>query len=181
MNGIKIENIVAYTQISQGLDIDDLVTKIPDFQYNPDEFSGVTLKLDYPKTVILLLPSGKTICTGAINMEEVEASIKKITEKIASVGIKVMSNPKLETQNIVVSTDLKKELHLSSIAKDLSLENVNYEPEKFPGLKYNMDDIGASLLIFSSGKIVCTGAKNYEDASKVIEIMMEKLSSIGAL
>lgn len=181
MRSIKIENIVAYAQIAQGLNIEDLVEKIPDFQYKPDEFFGVTLRLDDPKTAVLLLPSGKAICTGAKNMEDVEASIKKITSKIKHVGIIVKTKPKVETQNIIVSTDVKKELHLSSISKGLLLEHVNYEPEHFPGLIYNMDDIGALLLIFSSGKIVCTGAKNMEDASKAIEMMKEKLSSLGAI
>jgi len=43
-----------------------------------------------------------------------------------------------------------------------------------------MEDMGAILLIFSSGKIVCTGVKNLEDASKAMEVMNEKISSIGA-
>jgi len=169
MNSIKIENIVAYAQLSQELDIEELVEKISEFQYNPDDFSGITYKLDDPKTAILLLPSGKAICTGAINMEEVVTSIKKVTEKIINAGIKVNTKPIIEIQNVVVSTDLYKELDLSSISKGLLLKNVNYEPDQFPGLIYNMDDIGALLLIFSSGKIVCTGAKSFEDASKAIE------------
>ena len=181
MNGIKIENIVANAQISQGLDIVDLVERIPEFQYNPNDFSGITFKLDFPKTAVIILPNGKAICTGAINMEEVEASIKKITEKITNAGINVNTNPRIETQNIIVSIELNKELDLSSISKGLLFEKVNYEPDQFPGLIYNMDDIRALVLIFSSGKIVCTGAKNFEDASKAIELMKEKLSSLGAL
>lgn len=181
MKSIKIENIVAYAVIADSLNVEDIVDKIPDFQYNIDDFSGATFKLDDPKTAVLLLPSGKVICTGAKNIEDVETSIKKITSKIKSAGIKVKTNPKIETQNIVASTDVKKELHLSSISSGLLLEHVNYEPEHFPGLIYKIDDIGALLLIFSSGKIVCTGTKNMEDATKAIEIIKEKLSSIGAL
>ncbi len=181
MNGIKIENIVANAQISQGFNIENLVEKISEFLYNPDDFLGVTFKPDDPKTVILILPSGKAICTGAINIEEVEVSIKKVTEKIINVGIEVNTNPRIETQNIIVSTDLNKELDLNSISKGLLLKNVNYEPDQFPGLIYNMDDIGVILLIFSSGKIVCTGAKSFDDASKGIEMIKEKLSSLGAI
>ena len=129
MNGIKIENIVAYAQISQGFNIEKLVEMIPDFLYSPDDFKGVTFKLDNPKTAILIMPNGKAICTGAINMEEVDFSIKTITEKIASVGIEVNTNPKIETQNIIVSTNLNKELNLDSISKGLLLKNVNYEPD----------------------------------------------------
>lgn len=114
-------------------------------------------------------------------MEDVETSIKNVTDKIKRAGIKVKTKPKVETINITVSLNLKKELHLTSISKGLMLENVNYEPEKFPGLIYKMDDLGVILLLFSSGKIVCAGARTEEDASKAIELMKEKLSSLGAL
>jgi len=181
MNGIKVENIVANAQISQGFDIENLVEKIPELIYNPKDFIGATYKLDSPKTAILILPNGKVICTGAINMQEVEVSIRMLTEKIKNVGVEVNTNPSIETQNIVVSTDLNRSLDLSSISKGLLLKNVNYEPEQFPGLIYNMDDIGLIILVFNSGKIVCTGAKNFDDASKGIEMMKEKLSSFGVL
>ncbi len=181
MKSIKIENIVAYAVIADSLNVEDIVEKIPDFQYNPDEFFGATFKLDDPRTAVLILPNGKAVCTGAKNIEDVKTSIKKITSKINSAGIKVKTNPRIETQNIIASTDVNKELHLSSISKGLLLEHINYEPEHFPGLIYNIEDIGALLLIFSSGKIVCTGAKNMEDATKAIEMMKEKLSSLGAL
>jgi transcription initiation factor TFIID TATA-box-binding protein len=181
MKSIIIENIVAYAVIADSLNVEDIVEKIPDFQFNPDEFFGATFKLDDPKTAVLILPSGKAVCTGAKNMEDVETSIKKITSMIKNIGIKVKTKPKIETQNIIASTDVEKELHLSSISKGLLLEHVNYEPDHFPGLIYNIDEIRALLLIFSSGKIVCTGAKNIEDTTKAIEMMKEKLSSIGAL
>jgi len=72
-------------------------------------------------------------------------------------------------------------LDLSSISKGLLLKNVKYEPDQFPGLIYNMDEIGALLLIFSSGKIVCTGTKSFEDASKAIEMMKDMISSLGTI
>ena len=181
MNGIIIENIVANVQISQGFDIENLVEMIPDLIYNPADFKGATFKLNEPKTAILILSNGKIICTGAISIDEVETSIRKLIEKIQNVGVEVDTNPKIEIQNIIVSTALNKELDLDFISKSLMLKNVNYEPDQFPGLIYNMDDIGALLLLFSSGKIVCTGAKSFEDASKGIEMMKEKLSSIGVL
>jgi len=181
MTDITIENIVAYAQISDGLDIKKIAEKSPEFKYNPDEFSGLTLKLDDLKTAVLLLPNGKAICTGAKKIKDAETSIKKLGNKIEKIGIKVKKKPKIETQNIIASTDLKTELDLSSISMGLLLENVDYEPKQFPGLIYRINDIGVSLLLFSSGKIICSGAKNIEDASNAIEMMKEKLSSLGIL
>jgi len=181
MTDITIENIVAYAQIANGLDLEQLAEKLPEFKYNPDEFSGLTLKLDEPKSAVLLLSNGKVICTGTKKIEDAETAIKKLIDKIKGKKIKIKKKLKVETQNIVVSTDLKKELDLDSISKGLLLEKADYEPKQFPGLIYKMDDIGASLLLFSSGKVVCTGTKKIEDATNAIEKMKEKLTSLGAL
>ena len=181
MTDLKIENIIAYAQIADSFNVEKLSEMIPEFLYNPDEFSGLALKLDDPKTAVLILSNGKAICTGAKTIEDAETSIKKVISKIRLTGIKVNTKPKVETQNIIAYIDLKKELHLSSISSGLLLENVSYKPEEFPGLIYQMNDLGVVLLLFSTGKIVCTGAKNIEDASKALETMKEKLSSIGAL
>ena len=72
-------------------------------------------------------------------------------------------------------------MHLSSISNGLILQHVEYKPDEFPGLIYRMDDLCAVLILFSSGKLVCTGAKSIEDATKAVNMMEEKLSSIGAL
>ena len=181
MTEITIENIVAYAQISNDLDLEQLAEKLPEFKYNPEEFQGLTLKLDYPKSAVLILSSGKAICTGAKKIEDAETAIKKIVDKLTDIKIKVKKKFNLEIQNIVCSINTKLELDLDSISKGLLLDHVDYEPKQFPGLIYKMDDIGVLLLLFSSGKIVCTGAKTIEEASNAIEKMKEKLTSIGAL
>ncbi|GAH11486.1 unnamed protein product [marine sediment metagenome] len=61
------------------------------------------------------------------------------------------------------------------------LENVEYEPEQFPGLVYRVKEPRVVMLLFGSGKIVCTGARSTEDASKAVEDLSEKLSSSGLL
>ena len=181
MTYVKIENIVAYAQIADGFEIDDLAEMIPDFEYKPEEFKGLTLKLDYPKAAILIHSNGKVFCTGAKSIEDVESSIDRAIDKMKAVKISVKSKPKIEIQNIIASTNIEKELHLSSISKGLIMEHVDYKPEEFPGLLYKIDYLGAIVIVFSSGRIVCTGTKTIDDASKAIELVKEKLSSIGAL
>ena len=57
------------------------------------------------------------------------------------------------------------------------LDNVMYEPEQFPGLIYRMKDPKTVLLLFASGKIVCTGAKSkemvHESVAKVYEVLQD--------
>jgi len=180
MMDITVENIIAYAKVADELDIYKISEKVPGFMYDPTEFLGLTLKLEKPNVAILLLPNGKVICTGAKKIEDIEFSIKEVVNKLKSIGIKIKSKTDIEIQNIVASLDLNKELNLDLISKELMLDNTSYEPDHFPGLVYKIDDTGAVLLIFSSGKIVCVGVKNLEDATKAIEMMKEKISSIGA-
>jgi transcription initiation factor TFIID TATA-box-binding protein len=58
---------------------------------------------------------------------------------------------------------------------------VEYESKKFPGLIYRMNDSSVTLLIFGSGKIVCTGAEKLEDASDAIDTIKDKLTSMEIL
>jgi len=50
-----------------------------------------------------------------------------------------------------------------------------YEPEQFPGLIYRMKDPKTVLLLFASGKLVCTGAKSeemvYESIVKIYGVL----------
>ena len=117
MTNITIENIVAYAQIAHGVDIDQIAQKLPDFKYNPNEFLGLTLKFDDPKTAVLLLPSGKAICTGARKIEDAEISINQLAEKIKKIKVKILKDIEVKVQNIVTSTNFNQELHLSSISK----------------------------------------------------------------
>jgi transcription initiation factor TFIID TATA-box-binding protein len=181
MTNIIIENIIANSMIADELDIHRIAEKIPGFMYDPTEFLGLTLKLDEPNVAVLLLPNGKVICTGAKKIEDIEYSIKFVVNKIKGIGLKIKSKTDIEIQNIIAYLDLNKELDLNAISKGLMQENISYEPDQFPGIVYNMDDLGAILLIFNSGKIVCTGVKKLDDVTKAIEMMKEKISSLEVL
>ncbi len=78
----------------------------------------------------------------------------------------VTLKPTYEVVNIVASADLNIELDLYGLAK-LS-RDVDYEPEQFPGAIFKVYDPKAALLLFNSGKIICTGAKTPEDVKKAV-------------
>jgi transcription initiation factor TFIID TATA-box-binding protein len=44
-----------------------------------------------------------------------------------------------------------------------TLGRTMYEPEQFPGLIYRMETPKVVILLFASGKLVCTGGKREED------------------
>ncbi len=83
--------------------------------------------------------------------------------------------------NIVSSADLHSVLNLNAIALGLGLENIEYEPEQFPGLVYRMSDPKVVILLFGSGKLVITGGKKPEDAANAVDRIVKELKSVNLL
>lgn len=82
----------------------------------------------------------------------------KLPEKNAKKRKHVKMNTGFKVENIVASAALGVELDLFSIATNL--DNVEYEPEQFPGAIMRLKDIGTTLLLFKNGKVICSGAKS---------------------
>jgi len=181
MTDVIIDNIICFIEPAKSFDIENLSEKIPNTLYNPEEFEGLSIKYNDLKTAAIILSNGKIICTGAKNMDDAEKTITRTITKINETGLSIKEDFEIKIENIVASINLYKDLHLSSIANGLMLQNVTYEPEKFPGLIYKLGDSCVEVLLFNSGKIVCVGAKSIDEATKAINEMEEKLSSIGAL
>ena len=83
---------------------------------------------------------------------------------------------RLTVVNVVASTRVAEELDLPDIAIQLNCE---YEPEQFPGVVYRVADPKLAILMFRSGRAVCTGGKNEDNIHTGIERMIDDLRSAG--
>ena len=178
---IKIENMVATTLLCKKLDLTSLSKSLEGAQYDTERFPGLVCRILNPKASILLFGSGKVVCTGAKNLDGVRAAIDQFVKQMEAIGVPVTRKPEITVQNIVATADLGCVINLNAIAVSLSLEKVEYEPEQFPGLVYRMDTPKVVMLIFGSGKIVCTGARKTEDIELAVERITKELSDAGLL
>ncbi len=181
MPTIKIENVVASTSLGEQLDLQAIALALDGAEYEPEQFPGLIYRLKEPKTATLLFRSGKVVCTGAKSLDEVKLAISKVSKQIGRAGIEIKIEPKIEVQNIVASSDLGQEINLNAIAISLGLEKVEYEPEQFPGLVYRLDSPKVVVLLFGSGKLVCTGARKPSDVGDAEQKIMEELQGAGLL
>ncbi|HDM36348.1 MAG TPA: TATA-box-binding protein [Candidatus Syntrophoarchaeum butanivorans] len=178
MSNIKIENVVASAVISDSLDLIEISEKFDNAEYQPKKFPGLVFRTKEPKAAALIFRSGKVVCTGAKSIEDVNIVVRRIAEMLREKGIKVWDEPQLVIQNIVASADLGQELNLNAIAMSLDLENIEYEPEQFPGLVYRLSDPKVVVLLFGSGKLVITGGKRPEDAEIAVEKIKNELINL---
>ncbi len=163
---ISVENVVASATVDQKMDLNDITKKFPDVEYHPDQFPGLVFRLKSPKTATLIFTSGKMVCTGAKSEQMSKNAVKTVVEKLRKGKIKVKKNAVVTIQNIVASINLGGRIHLEQAAR--TLPRSMYEPEQFPGLIHRMLDPKTVILLFSSGKLVCTGAKKEEDVYRSV-------------
>ena len=173
---IKIVNIVCSSSLGQDIPLIRLAETLPNTEYNPEQFPGLIMRIKEPKTSALIFSSGKIVNTGARSLSKVRESIDRIIENLAKVNVKIKIQPKIEVQNMVGSGSIGMDLNLNSLA--MELENTEYEPEQFPGLVYKLAGTRATFLLFSNGKIVCTGTRSEkklkEAVTELIEILKKK-------
>jgi transcription initiation factor TFIID TATA-box-binding protein len=73
----KIENIVASANLGVELDLYAIAQKVPDVEYEPEQFPGAILKLKDPRASLLLFKNGKVICTGSKSEAEVKHALER--------------------------------------------------------------------------------------------------------
>ncbi|MBI2547963.1 TATA-box-binding protein [Candidatus Woesearchaeota archaeon] len=173
---IEVVNIVVSTSLKHDIPLEKMAATLSNTEYNPEQFPGLVIRIKEPKTSALIFSSGKVVCTGARSMQKVHESIKKIIKSLEKINVKITIEPEVTIQNIVASGSVGMDLNLNTLA--MKLENTEYEPEQFPGLVYKLPKAKATFLLFSNGKVVCTGTKSEEEVHAALDMLIENLKKV---
>jgi transcription initiation factor TFIID TATA-box-binding protein len=82
-------------------------------------------------------------------------------------------------ENVVATANLRQQIDLNFIVR--MFPGVEYRPEVFPGLVYRLKEPRTAILIFSSGKMVCTGANSERQAKKAVMKVVDDLERRGVV
>ncbi len=165
---LKVENVVASIDLHGEIDVEKVANELDSVQYNPVVFPGAVYKMESFGVTFLIFYSGKLVCTGAKSVETIRKATEKLKRTLESMGMKFREEPEIQVQNIVAAGDLGfGTLDLDIVA--LTLQNVEYEPEIFPGVVYRVKNSRMTVLIFNSGKVVVSGARTEEDIERAVE------------
>ena len=85
----------------------------------------------------------------------------------------VQTKPTIEIVNVVASASINQKLDLVEITE--KFPDIEYNPDQFPGAVFRLRNPKTATLLFSSGKMVCTGAKSEEIAVKAVNTVVQKL------
>ena len=229
---LTVVNVVASTRVAEELDLPDIAIQL-NCEYEPEEFPGLVYRVVDPKLAILMFRSGRAVCTGGKNQNNIEVGIERMTKDLRDAGIETwdIKDIEIEVQNMVATyslfypedyagvarmddnntrvidtsdgiraaTDeevkeedsrirgiregeplaaLPRKLNLNNLTFHLPFDKVEYEPEQFPGLIYRLDYPKVVCLIFSSGKMVITGARTKSDLLEAVQFIQDELADL---
>jgi len=169
--GLSISNIVGSFGIGRALDLMALSSDLPNSEYHPESNSSLVYRPSSENNITILVhTSGRQSITGAKNKIELQDAHESFIDDLEKIGVGFEKKEEdIIIQNIVSTYDFEHEFDLATLSVTLGLENVEYEPEQFPGVIYR-SETGATVLLFSSGKCVITGAKTY---AQVVDVLRE--------
>jgi transcription initiation factor TFIID TATA-box-binding protein len=137
---------------------------------NPQKFASAIFRSPDPKTTTLLFSTGRAVVTGCKSRWCAYISVTMMLRMLAKIGIPVLHR-KITLQNVVGSANVGEKLDTDYLAHVMQ-ERGSYETDLFPGLVYRPYDSNATILCFTSGKMVITGCRDEEDiasASRFVE------------
>jgi transcription initiation factor TFIID TATA-box-binding protein len=170
---IDIQNVVSTGSMNQKVDLNAVLKGYPDADYHPEQFPGLVFRLKKPKTATLIFSTGKMVCTGARSGAESRKAIMKVVKELKKGGLIILGKPSFKVVNIVASASLGGKVDLEQVV--VRTRQTMYEPEQFPGLIYRMDEPKVVILVFASGNLVITGAKEEQDVYDAVHKLHESL------
>ncbi len=172
---IKVHNVVASMRVNERIPLTRLAEYVENVEYEPDQFPGLVLRLNEPKSAALIFSNGKVVSTGTKSAREAAQAIDRLLNIFNDLSIPI-KNEHYNIDNVVASTHVGKPLNLTNIA--FNLDETEYEPDQFPGLVYRQTETGVVFLLFRTGKIICTGAKSEEQIIESFKVLYDKLKRI---
>ena len=191
--------VVASTRVAVELNLPDIAIQL-NCEYEPEQFPGVVYRVVDPKLAILMFRSGRAVCTGGKNEDNIATGIEMMIADLRAAGIETweLDDVQIEVQNMVATYALHypedydgkdrwtdeplagepRKLNLNNLTFHLPFDKVEYEPEQFPGLIYRLDYPKVVCLIFGSGKMVITGARHKDEILDAVQIIQDELADL---
>jgi transcription initiation factor TFIID TATA-box-binding protein len=104
---LTVVNVVASTRVAEELDLPDIAIQL-NCEYEPEQFPGVVYRVKEPKLAILMFRSGRAVCTGGKNEDNIQTGIEMMTHDLRAAGIETwdLKDVEIEVQNMVATYSL---------------------------------------------------------------------------
>ncbi len=168
---MEIVNIVASGSFNQPLSFDELQQKLGDVFIPPGpKYHAGYLKLDGGKVAIFR--TGKYNLIGIPSIDAVNSRWEELVSLLFTVlDVSLFEPPVIK--NIVAQETIGHPLNPAELYLKLKDEDVEYEPEVFPGLIWKTEYGTAN--IFATGKVLLLGTTNQDDLNTLRDYVVKRL------
>lgn len=175
---MKIINIVCSGDLHQTILFQRLEELPSDsYRYDPEKYHGAYILISGGK--VTLYRSGKYIIYGLKSLDQIDGAFKEfLTITSPIIDCVAASDPASapKVQNIVGMEDFGIPINLSRFVIAEGMEQVEYEPEQFPGVVYRVEE--GTALLFSSGKVIFPGFKELDAMAAFAAELKERIDRI---
>lgn len=177
---VSIVNMVGAGILGVELNLSSVAEDIraTDVNYDEENYPGLYLQLKDSLPKVTLYRTGSYHISGATSKEELLDARRVLIHRLSELGLELDEEHEFSVRNVVCVADVDDSLDLNALTLHFGMENIEYEPEQFPGLVYRPDSFDAVVLLFASGKAVITGASDTTVAEKVFESVLEDLPQL---
>lgn len=181
MVDFEVANVVGWISYDQEFDLDALAETfsnhdaIAEVTYEPAENHWLQTHFAPDNTYVAFYRSGRCSVTGIKSLDQFWDVVDRVNSVMQDL-IEFDYEPEAQVTNIVATTDLDTSLPLETIAIELGLDVVEYEPEEFPALIYREQD--HVTLVFATGKLVVTGLTDLDEIDMALEELCQRIQEL---
>ena len=182
MTDLEVANVVGMITYQQELDLAALAETFEDREeitsvtYEPAENHWLQTRFAPDDTYVAFYRSGRCSLAGCTSIDHFESIVQRVNGVMRDL-LEFDYEPDVEVSNIVATTDLGSPIPLEALTLELGMERTEYEPEQFPALMYR--DSEYVVLVFSSGKLLCTGLTDLDAVSEAIDNITERIQAVA--
>ena len=184
MTDVELANIVGILDFHRELNLAAVAellessNAVSEVNYSPEKnhWLQTRFKFNEGSKYVAFYRSGSCALVGCSSFKQLNQLVELVKNAMEPV---IRDPPSLDIKNLVCVGELSQKLNLTHLAIAAGLEQVEYEPEQFPGLIYRGNESDPVFLVFASGKVVITGATTIETANQSFQDFTEKLAEWG--
>jgi len=139
--------------------------------------SMATIRLEEGGPAHTLYQTGTFQIRGPDTRESLFEAKDNLLSALEGIGLD-LEEVSFEQQNAVFLEDFETEIQLEPLAITLGLNNIEYEPEQFPGVIYRPPEFGTVMLVFATGNSIISGTTSEETARQSVSHLRDELEEL---
>lgn len=161
MESYRVTNAVFITtlKLQKLLDVNSLLMIDESVTWDESFPHRVVMRSQLPKYTALLNVNGKVIITGVLSKDQARQAVYDISIKITTIGFEVGTPEVLECVNMTAAINIQPFSKYNELSSQVNKE-IFYEPEVFPGMIYHFPTTKLTAIIYHTGKLIITGARD---------------------